>query len=191
MHKILLTTMTENNEFLKGKGIFILLLWVYSRKGKQSISHNQFYVPKEGSPSPFKWRYSIDVLQVLLMLPYDHSCVSLWSYFIFKWQNLFFKHFILHRNFKLILSWLLIPVASKMHLIFLFSWCWIWSYCKVTIKYCAQFLWALPIIITLIQFLLKSTVVGSRCRVAVAEWQLATAGHHTYIGSEGSFAKTS
>jgi hypothetical protein len=24
---------------------------------------------------------------------------------------------------------------------------------------------------------------------AVAEWQLATAGHHTYIGSEGSFAK--
>jgi hypothetical protein len=33
--------------------------------------------------------------------------------------------------------------------------------------------------------------VGSRCRVAVAEWQLATAGHHTYIGSEGSFAKTS
>jgi hypothetical protein len=33
--------------------------------------------------------------------------------------------------------------------------------------------------------------VGSHCRVAVAEWQLATAGHHTYIGSEGSFAKTS
>jgi hypothetical protein len=33
--------------------------------------------------------------------------------------------------------------------------------------------------------------VGSRSRVAVAEWQLATAGHHTYIGSEGSFAKTS
>jgi hypothetical protein len=32
-------------------------------------------------------------------------------------------------------------------------------------------------------------IVGSRCRVAVAEWQLATAGHHTYIGSEGSFAK--
>jgi hypothetical protein len=29
------------------------------------------------------------------------------------------------------------------------------------------------------------------CRVAVAEWQLATAGHYTYIGSEGSFAKTS
>jgi hypothetical protein len=27
------------------------------------------------------------------------------------------------------------------------------------------------------------------CRVAVAEWQLATAGHHTYIGSKGSFAK--
>jgi hypothetical protein len=26
---------------------------------------------------------------------------------------------------------------------------------------------------------------------AVAEWQLATAGHHTFIGSEGSFAKTS
>jgi hypothetical protein len=26
-------------------------------------------------------------------------------------------------------------------------------------------------------------------RVAVAEWQLATAGHHTYIGSKGSFAK--
>jgi hypothetical protein len=46
-------------------------------------------------------------------------------------------------------------------------------------------------------------VVGSRCRVAVtewqlqsgsyrvavAEWQLATAGHHTYIGSKDSFAK--
>jgi hypothetical protein len=45
--------------------------------------------------------------------------------------------------------------------------------------------------------------VGSRCRVAVtewqlqsgsyrvavAEWQLATAGHHTYIASKGSFAK--
>jgi hypothetical protein len=27
------------------------------------------------------------------------------------------------------------------------------------------------------------------CRVTVAEWQLATAGHHTYIGSKGSFAK--
>jgi hypothetical protein len=26
-------------------------------------------------------------------------------------------------------------------------------------------------------------------RVAVAEWQLATAGHHTYIASKGSFAK--
>jgi hypothetical protein len=26
-------------------------------------------------------------------------------------------------------------------------------------------------------------------RVAVAEWQLATAGHHTYIGIKGSFAK--
>ena len=26
-------------------------------------------------------------------------------------------------------------------------------------------------------------------RVAVAEWQLATAGHHTYIGSKDSFAK--
>jgi hypothetical protein len=25
--------------------------------------------------------------------------------------------------------------------------------------------------------------------VAVAEWQLATAGHHTYTGSKGSFAK--
>ena len=23
----------------------------------------------------------------------------------------------------------------------------------------------------------------------VAEWQLATAGHHTYVGSEASFAK--
>jgi hypothetical protein len=46
-------------------------------------------------------------------------------------------------------------------------------------------------------------IVGSRCRVAVtewqlqsgsyrvavAEWQLATAGHHTYIASKGSFAK--
>jgi hypothetical protein len=31
--------------------------------------------------------------------------------------------------------------------------------------------------------------VGNRCRVAVAEWQLATAGHHTYVGSEASFAK--
>ena len=29
------------------------------------------------------------------------------------------------------------------------------------------------------------------CRVAVAEWQLQSAGHHTYIGREGSFAKTS
>ena len=38
---------------------------------------------------------------------------------------------------------------------------------------------------------LSDISVGSRCRVAVAEWQLATAGHHTYIGSEGSFAKTS
>jgi hypothetical protein len=26
-------------------------------------------------------------------------------------------------------------------------------------------------------------------RVAVTEWQLATAGHHTYIASKGSFAK--
>jgi L-arabinose isomerase len=26
-------------------------------------------------------------------------------------------------------------------------------------------------------------------RVAVAGWQLATAGHHTYIGSKDSFAK--